>query len=205
MMAGAIEYLRIRGTVLMFQSIAPLALLYTSLRLLHNLLPKPLDTLELPWPIAYWLFAEATTCIFLFLPYKHTIYQRAATHPPALPRAERQKLFTKCWGTVEDPEKHLKGWFQGAAREDIKRENLKQFIHWAFFNCEQVPPEDEEEVEGYVVQVEEHLGRKVPEGKAKAVSLRTSLDEVRCSYRSLFWYLVCIIPATSWYAMLSHF
>jgi hypothetical protein len=204
MMAGAIEYLRIRGTVLMFQSIAPLALVYSGLRLLHNLLPKPLDTVELPWPIAYWLFTEAATCIFLYLPYKHTIYQRAATHPPAPPREERQKLFTKCWGTVEDPEKYLQGWFQGAEPEDIKRENVKQFIHWAFFNCERVPEEDEEEVEGYVEQVERHLGRKIPMGRGEAVSLRTSLDEVRCSYRSLFWYLVCTLSKSFDYEMLTH-
>jgi hypothetical protein len=107
-----------------------------------------------------------------------------------LPREERKKLFKRCLSTVTDPEKYLSQWFRGASKADIRQENVREFIRWAFFNAKEVADDEEEEVENYLQETEKLLGREIPPGRGKAKSLRVTLDSVGCSYRSLFWYFV---------------
>lgn len=192
------DYLQVQLYVLLLRSIAPISILHSIFLLVQPLLPPPLYSLRLPTPVTYWLVAEAAAYIFLYLPYKHYFLQLPAVHPNALSREERESLFARCWATVADPEKYLKQWFRGARKEDIKRENVREFIHWAFFNAEPVTEEDEREVEDYLTMIESRLGRAFLPGKGDAMSLRTTLDTVHCTHRSLFWYLVSHIPDTYW-------
>ena len=94
---------------------------------------------------------------------------------------------------MKDPEKYLSQWFLGAKEENIKRENVKEFVRWAFLNAGQAENEDgdEGEVEGYVEAMGKLLGRDIPAGKGSAKSLRLTVDKVDCLHRSLLWYLVC--------------
>ena len=184
------DYLRVRASVLFFQSIAPISLVYVCLRIFHFLLPGSWNLLTLPPPLVYWLGCEAFTFIFLYLPYKHFWLQRPALHPPALPREEREKLFSRCWATVEDPEKHLRGWFLGASEDEIRRENVREFIHWAFFNTQDLAESEHEEMEDYLERIGVELGRPLLPGRGDARCLRSSLDPIRCSYRPLLWNLV---------------
>lgn len=116
---------------------------------------------------------------------------------------ERAKLFKRCNATVKDPEKYLSQWFLGAKEGDIKRENVKEFIRWAFLNAGQAENEDEGEVEGYVNAMEKLLGRDIPAGKGSAKSLRLTMDKVDCLHRSLLWYLVRYSLVTSKLEMLT--
>lgn len=184
-------YWQIRTNIFLLRSIAPLAIVYSVVRLTQTLLPDPLTPFYLPWPVALWLHAEALSYVFLYLPYKYHFLQLPAAHPTALPREERATLFTRCWETVAAPEQYLTGWFRGARAEDIKRENVRVFIRWAFFNAErELGIDDEREVDGYLDAIERRLGRKLPVGWGSAVSLRTTLDKVHCTYRSILWYMV---------------
>jgi hypothetical protein len=182
------EYIFIRGCILFLHNIAPASLLYCALLLCP--LPTALSVYRLPVPIETWLVAEATFFTVFFLPYKSYL-QRPAIHPELPSREERAKLFERCNATVKDPEKYLSQWFLGAQEEHIKRENVKEFIRWAFLNTEQTKSEDEDEVEGYVKAMEKLLGRDIPSGKGSAKSLRLTVDKVDCLHRSLLWYLVC--------------
>ena len=91
---------------------------------------------------------------------------------------------------MKDPEKYLSQWFLGAKEEHIKRENVKEFVRWAFLNTGKAENEYEDEVEGYVNAMEKLLGRDIPPGKGSAKSLRLTVDKVDCLHRSLLWYLV---------------
>jgi hypothetical protein len=62
---------------------------------------------------------------------------------------------------VKDPEKYLSQWFLDAKEGHIKRENVKEFIRWAFLNAGQAENEDEGEVKGYVNAMEKLLGRDI--------------------------------------------
>jgi hypothetical protein len=182
------EYIFIRGCILFLHNIAPASLLYCVFLLCP--LPTALSVYGLPLLIKAWLVAEATFFTVFFLPYRYHL-QSPAIHPELPSREERAKLFERCNATVKDPEKYLSQWFLGAQEEQIKRENVKEFIRWAFLNTEQTKNEDEAEVEGYVKAMEKMLGRDLPSGKGSAKSLRLTVDKVDCLHRSLLWYFVC--------------
>jgi hypothetical protein len=154
------------------------------------MLPHALHTLCLPVAINYWLVTEAVAYIFLYLPFKYYFLQLPAIHPDTISREEREKLFARCWATVQDPETYLSQWFLGAKKKDIKRDNVKEFLHWAFFNADRVTEKDSEEVEMYLNEIERLLGRNLSPGRGNAKVLRLTLDTVSCSHRSLFWYFV---------------
>ena len=182
------EYIFIRGCILILHNIAPASLLYSALLL--SPLPTSLSIHSLPLPIKAWLVAEATFFTVFFLPYKYYL-QSPANHPELPPREGRAELFERCNATVEDPEEYLSQWFLGAQKEHIKRDNVKEFVRWAFLNSEQAKSENEDEVEGYVNGMEKLLGRDILPGKGGAKSLRLTVDKVDCLHRSLLWYFVC--------------
>lgn len=83
-------------------------------------------------------------------------------------------------------------WFLGAPVEEIKRENLKEFFLWAFFNRGGPPGDDDEELEEYVAQTEGLLGKEIAPGKGNAKCLRLTLENVNMMHRSLVWYTVSV-------------
>jgi hypothetical protein len=182
------EYIFIRGCILFLHNIAPTSLLYCALLLYP--LPMTFSVCRLPLPVEAWLVAEATFFTIFFLPYKYHL-QSPAIHPELPSREGRAELFERCNATVEDPEKYLSQWFLGAQEEHIKRDNVKEFIRWAFLNSGQAKTEDEDEVEGYMNAMEKLLGRDILPGKGGAKSLRLTVDKVDCLHRSLLWYFVC--------------
>lgn len=185
------EYIFIRACILFLHHIAPFSVLYCAVIILGPRLWPAFHVLHSPYFIIEgWLLAEALFYVLVFLPHSYHL-QRAAIHPEPLSREEREKLFRRCFSTISDPEKYIRGWFLGAKIEDIKRENMKEFLSWAFFNAELTEKIEGDEMEGYLRESETFLGREIPPGKSSAKSLRLTLDKVDFLHRSLFWYLVC--------------
>lgn len=87
---------------------------------------------------------------------------------------------------------YLSGWFHGAAVETIKRENVREFLSWAYLNgSRDGGPEEFAELEEYVSLLESKLGRRFEKGYDKKVKcIRLTLDGVFMEYRSLLWYFV---------------
>lgn len=135
---------------------------------------------------------ESFFFLFCFLPYRIWL-QQEAIHPPAPSREERAILYQRCSDNITDPEAYLQKWFLGADIRDIRKENVKEFFLWAFFNRGGPPGDDDEELEEYIGVLERQLGREIPEGRGNAKCLRLTLDEVVMSHRSLIWYCVCIL------------
>jgi hypothetical protein len=137
--------------------------------------------------------AAAETLFYLvgYLPYQARL-QREAAHPPTLSRPERKALFQKCHNSIPNGEAYLHRWFLGAPAEEIKRENLKEFILWAFFSRGGPPGDDNEELEEYVAQIEELLGREIAPGRGNAKCLRLTLDRINMMHRTLLWYTVSV-------------
>jgi len=73
---------------------------------------------------------------------------------------------------------------------EIKRDNLKEFFLWAFFNRGGPPGEDDDELEEYIVATEDLIGRKIEPGRGNAQCLRLTLDKVDMLHRTLAWYSV---------------
>ncbi len=165
----------------------PLSILYcVGLVALHGV-----EATAYRFPLVVEGIAIAETLFFIcvYLPYSYYL-QREAVHPPAPTRDERTELFQLCNDNISDPESYLRKWFLGAPVDDIRRDNLKEFFLWAFFNRGGPPGDDDEELDEYVDATEKLLGRTIKHGRGKAECLRLTLDKVSMLHRSLVWYWV---------------
>ncbi|KAL1639606.1 hypothetical protein SLS58_007806 [Diplodia intermedia] len=176
------EYVFIRACILGLRSITPLCFLYCLARFL----------LDLTFPahviVDLWAVAEIAFYLLFYIPRKRQL-QTAATHPPPPTREQRSRLFSRCSEHVPDFERYLRGWFMGAPSSEIKRENIREFLSWAFLDTADAHALGGDEFDGYMRDVEARLGRKVESGRGQARCLRLTLDKVRMTHRSLIWYL----------------
>ncbi|KAM5354922.1 hypothetical protein ACJ41O_001568 [Fusarium nematophilum] len=190
-MAGtsAWDYIFIRTSIFLLHLVAPLSVVYS---LGSWLVGFPF---RVPRVLEVWLALEAAFYLVVYLPYKAYL-QTAATHPAAASRDDRRRLFWRCHGNIPDPERFLMKWFRDAPVAEIKRDNVKEFYRWAFLNTADPDPADDEELEYYVGELEQSLGRRLEAGRGTAKCLRLSLDKVDMLHRSLIWYLCVSVVDT---------
>ncbi|KAK5436177.1 hypothetical protein LTR34_001806 [Exophiala xenobiotica] len=179
-----LEYLWVVTWAVILHSIGPVSLLYC---VVATLIPK---YLRLPKYLEYWALIE-TLFYFLTLGYLKYYLQSPAIHPPLLEKEERIRLFRRCFENSQDLDKLLSRWFLGTPVVDIKRENMKEWLRWAFLNTAMVDPTQDDELETYLVELETKLGTNFAPGRADVKSIRLTLDKVEALHRSLTWYL-CI-------------
>lgn len=181
------EYYFIRFCIIGLHYLVPLALCYCALNIfLHGFKAA---TYRVPLVIECIAVAESLFFLCVYLPYKSYL-QKEAVHPTPPTREERRELFRLCNENIEDPREYLQKWFLGADLAEIKRENVKEFFLWAFFNRDGPPGDDNEELEEYVFAMEKLLGQPIAPGRGNVTCLRLTLDKVNMLHRSLIWYLV---------------
>lgn len=181
------EFYFIRACIVGLHYIVPLCILYCiGLVALYGF---EATTYRFPLLVESIAIAETAFYICVYIPYNN-ILQREAVHPPAPTREERAELFQLCNENISDPEVYLQKWFLGSPIDEIKRDNIKEFFLWAFFNRGGPPGDDDEELDEYVDATEKLLSRPIEEGRGKAICLRLTLDEVSMLHRSLIWYFV---------------
>lgn len=152
----------------------------------------------LPWTFAALLLAEGFFYVSIYRPYQARLLAEAQ-HPEPLSSKERRALFDRCLLNVPAPDKYLQWWFLGAEGDEIKRDNIREFILWAFFERGvdgRLDDDDEtvdQEVDEYISVFEDVLGRKFEPGRGTAQSLRLTLDNIHTTYRSLTWYMAVFI------------
>ncbi|KAJ4410644.1 hypothetical protein N0V85_003930 [Neurospora sp. IMI 360204] len=156
--------------------------------------PSLLTLLTSPTTILLLSLLLTTELIYittLYLPHKSSLTHEAV-HPPLPGRKEREELFDRALDSTTDWDEYLKLWFLGADVEEVKRENVREFLLWAFFDRDGETKGDnediEEELESYLVKIESLLGRKLPPGRGTATSLRLTFDAIDTRYRSVVWY-----------------
>lgn len=91
---------------------------------------------------------------------------------------------------MTDPEQYIRGWFKGASIEDIGRQDVKEWLTWAFFNRGWEEGKNEGEIEEFTLEFESMLHKDFRPGKGTAKSLRLTIDPVEMLHRSLLWYSV---------------
>lgn len=203
------EWVLIRLTILFFR--------YTPLLYIALLATFCLQHGGVPWSstpvkcLCALLVSEALFYVLVYTPYTRRL-RRPASHPAPLSPSARSDLFRRCMAHVSDPESYLRGWFLGADVDDVGRENVREFLLWAFFDLSEAdafasPHRDaiEDELDTYIAIVEGRLGRTLRPGRGSAQSLRLTLDHIETAYRSLVWYVVILVVdhaahvAMSWY------
>lgn len=155
------------------------------------------------------LAAEALFYLAVQVPYARRL-TRAAVHPEPLTSDERRALFDECMRNVDDPGSYLRWWFLGAELDDIRRDNLRDFFLWAFFDAEAHgdvvdDARAQRELDGYIAVVEDRLGKPLLPGHGPARCLRLTFDDINTTYRGLTWYvIVFFIDQATHIAMLWH-
>ncbi|ODA79540.1 hypothetical protein RJ55_05134 [Drechmeria coniospora] len=169
------------------------------------------DSQLLGWPyllLCSLLAAEALFYITVQRPYARRLGQ-AAVHPEPLSSQQRRILFDRCISNVPDHQLYLRWWFLGAIIDDICRDNLREFLLWAFFDAteQDVRHDDsiQQELDEYIDIIEGQLGRRLSLGRGEAKCLRLTLDGITSTYRGLLWYsIVFLVDQLTHLAMLSH-
>lgn len=184
---SALDYVWVVGWVVILHSIGPLCTIYCVVALV---LPESWRLWSL---LEYW---ARTEMVFYFLTWGYQEYylQRPASHPPPLVKEERERLFRLCFDSSEDLSTTLSRWFLGAPLNTIRRDNLKQWLRWAFLNTDTDEPMLDEELDSYVKQLEAKLGIIFLPGRADVQSIRLTLDKVDALHRSMTWYAVSHSP-----------
>jgi pimeloyl-ACP methyl ester carboxylesterase len=153
-------------------------------------------SLPAAWALGALLLAEAAFAALVYRPFLRRL-TRPAAHPPPPTPAQRRLAFDRCMGSVPSPEAYLRGWFLGAEMSQIHRDNVREFLLWAFFDL-QAETFDEahdrgvtRELNEYIEIIEKRLHRPLAPGRGSAQSFRLTFDSITTAYRSLAWY--CII------------
>lgn len=137
----------------------------------------------------------------IYVPYMRQL-DRKAVHPTPLTSEERRALFDQCLDNVQSVEAYLRWWFLGAELEEIRRENMIEFLIWAFWDRK--AEEDVErngghsedvtrELDGFIAKIEQRLGRPLRGGRGSATCIRLTLDDVETTYRGLSWYAIVFL------------
>ncbi|TLD31608.1 hypothetical protein PspLS_02450 [Pyricularia sp. CBS 133598] len=154
--------------------------------------------------------------IFFFAVYRPfearaTGFKPNYPHPPLSP-ADRSAIFHKCLDNVPDPVHYLRCWFLGADLAEIRRDNVRDFVAWAFFDRDtddargRLSVQEEAEMEGYldeinrrVILVSQEYGGDVDgaaglqPGRGAAKSMRPTIDKVPMCFRSIIWYIIVMV------------
>ncbi|KAK5696754.1 hypothetical protein LTR97_008058 [Elasticomyces elasticus] len=87
-------------------------------------------------------------------------------------------------------EHFLRTWFKGAAMHEIRRDDLKEWLAWGFWNEYSASKvADQAELEEYALAVERKLGRKLKEGRGPHQPVRPSSDPINIQHRPLAYYI----------------
>ncbi|POS68920.1 hypothetical protein DHEL01_v212686 [Diaporthe helianthi] len=142
---------------------------------------------------------ESIFALFIWRPYTKRL-EEPARHPPLSSAAERRALFERCMTTVPSFETYFRMWFLGAELSDIRRENIREFLLWAFFDVESrsdmqkhTSRDDDEygaEVDQYIARIENLWGRPFASGRGSAKCLRLTIDSIETKYRTVWWYAI---------------
>ncbi|KAI8955000.1 hypothetical protein F4801DRAFT_587176 [Xylaria longipes] len=183
------EYIFIRISIFCLQYTTPICLVY----LLALIVLKGTEGIS-SWTskvVIGYCILDALYALFIYHPYNRRLKQ-AAEHPPLPPRAERRELLIRCLDNVPNTVSYLRTWFLKANQSDIRKDNVREFLSWAFFDRHlgNETATELEELDEYVAEIERRVGYKLEPGRGKAESLRLTLDEIEVRYRSVVWYLV---------------
>ncbi|KAK7416802.1 hypothetical protein QQX98_004995 [Neonectria punicea] len=186
------EWAFIRLTILLFQYTP--VVYATGVTVLYAVYGSAAMSMGATWALCAALLAETLFFGLIYRPYL-THLKKDAIHPEPTSPTERMALFRRCMGNVRSLELYLQGWFLGAHPDDIRRDNVREFILWAFFerDSDSTSVDDEatrQELDEFLDIIEQKLERPLKEGRGSARCLRLTLDTVDSAYRSVLWYTI---------------
>lgn len=181
-----LEYVWVVTWVIILHSIGPLCTTYCAMA---TILPEYLRVWRY---LEYWAVTE-TVFYIIMCGYRKYHLQHPAIHPPPLGKEERSQLFRLCFGSSQDFATSFSRWFLDTPIVALKKENIKEWLRWAFLNTGMADPTYDDELDTYVKHLETALGVDFEPGRADVKSIRLTLDRVEALHRSLTWYTVRMV------------
>ncbi|KAK3318188.1 alpha beta hydrolase fold family [Apodospora peruviana] len=193
------HYVFIRVCIWGLRAVAPASLVYCAVRLIgYSLVPPPLEILA---------FVEAAFYLCAGLPRQYVLDK---SKPRSLQRTrqERRELFDRCFRNVPDLDTFLVTWFKDRPLDDLRAENVKDFLAWGFFYKTRGSPEDDDELDEYLHETERILGRKFPPGRGPHHPAQVSTDPLHMQHKPFFFYVFAVgsddlmtYAALRWYGL----
>ncbi|KAF1948569.1 hypothetical protein CC80DRAFT_529937 [Byssothecium circinans] len=182
------EYVLVKGIIYAFSYLGLICLIYFYLALSIG----GVRWISHPFSIAVEVLGaiEILFYLFWFLPYRYYLHKQRPWFPPPPTPEARKEIFYKSLSVTDDIELCLKKWMGGSSLEDLRRENLKEWLLWALFDRDGPPGADDAELEGYVEAVEEALGREIQPGLGPVESVRLNFQPFIITHRALTFYLI---------------
>lgn len=197
----------IRAAIVSLRAIAPLSFVYWTLVVLSPVLSS---VVSLPFPILFswstlnvlvWTIRLITgneIWFYFWSQAKVRQYQIRSEQDTGFTPEERARLFRQVMGGIDDPRKFVSGWFKGADVDQVYRENIAEWLLWAFFNKhsrEEYLNDAENpttiEVHKYVDQFAQETGISARPGYNPAITcIRLNSDPVNTIHRPALVYLV---------------
>ncbi|KAF8811418.1 hypothetical protein BYT27DRAFT_7336185 [Phlegmacium glaucopus] len=195
-----VDYINIRLSITALRLVAPTSIIY----LVFSFFRPECFVI----PIGVVAAAEASFYLLVYLPRRRRLQAPPTYTPPPLTREERRRIFAKCVAAANTsdsaatPTPYPTGWF--LPKNTIpKREDVIDWLLWALFSATttirdgSLVEENKEEIDGYIEEVEQLLGRKLESGGDSCLrSMRITLDPVGMLHRPLVWYSIVAIVDT---------
>lgn len=218
--------LAVRFKIILLSLVAPLSFVYLGYRLLqiitsttivHHWLTTLLEGLwpgksgssddeenGLNWKLLLlegWLLLE---CLF-YLTYRRHLKRLQSFyphHPDSYTLGPRQRfeMFRKCVHSLNDIQEYISGWFLGTPFNQIRRENIREFLAWAFFIRdlgelqESSSGSDEailRELDQMIDSMTECYGIRFPPGyNPQAKCMRLNLDTMEPRHKPFLYYAI---------------
>lgn len=196
-----ILYILLKIKIWLLSSIAPLCLVmaFYSLRNIDSWEISRINIFDT------WIMAEALF-FFLFLWFKLRLqnYFPHKHEMVTLNQVDRWKMFEKCIMSVQDLKVYLSKWFFGADFKSIYRDNLKEFLSWAFFvedyeaTLKRLSKTDPEKRRQYISElnlmifyIEKKFKIHFSPGRNTNIEcMRLNLDPISPIHKPLIYYLV---------------
>ncbi|KAK2611826.1 hypothetical protein N8I77_005149 [Diaporthe amygdali] len=99
--------------------------------------------------------------VSFFLPYRFFLQSHRPYKPTPLTRQERTKLFYKGVSLIPDAEQFIRKWTNNAHLEDIRIDNVKDWLLWALFETENIRDighDTHDELDEYIEHIRQQLG-----------------------------------------------
>ena len=177
-----INYISIRVIIFALQWLGPCFVGYTAWTIAN-------EWPHVPSINGFRVWCAAESIFFLFFLWYRRHLQRDANHPPLRSMKQRKALFAKIRREIHDPDRFLSGWFRGAKPESIGREDLRDFLNWAFWDG-RAGAAEYKELEYYINKVEAMMRKPFLPGHGAAKALRLTLDPIEMECRTLLWYFL---------------
>ncbi len=177
--------------IIFISSVIPLSIIWLIQILFLNISIIPISSPYLSAFITIWSSSE-----IIFLIYQSYLYS-IIQHKPSVPHLtsiERDQIVSKSLSNIKNLEKTLTKWFMDRPIENINRQNITNWLAFAFYSkhFQELNNDEHQEIKSLIDKLEINHQLKFTDNELndKISYMKHILDPVRIIFRPLVFYIV---------------